>query len=238
MDRTLTSRIDHVAIAVPDPDAAQARWGDELGGGHLSHGDNGVFGSRQLRYAGGGKLELLTPSPSAGGRGFVAGFLARFGAAIHHVTLKVDDIDAAIETVRAGGLDVVDVSTHEPLWQEGFLRPSQVGGLIVQLAASTSTDEDWAARIDHTPVPPAEDAATLHGPTLRHPDLDRAAALWNLLGATVAVEDGALRCTWPDSPLDVLIREGEPAGPTVLRFSGAPALPADDVHGPEVVEGP
>jgi catechol 2,3-dioxygenase-like lactoylglutathione lyase family enzyme len=235
MDRTLTAILDHVAIAVRDPAAAETRWVEQLGGGLVAKGSDGVFRSRQLRFAGGGKLELLSPHRRAEGRDFVTAYLDRFGSRIHHVTLKVPDLAAAIATIRAAGLDVVDVDDGDPTWQEGFLRPSQVGGLIVQLAASTQTDEEWAAQVGVTPVPPRGDAARLHGPTLRHPDLDRAAALWTLLGATVAPDGDALRCTWPDSPLDVLVVPGEPAGPTVLRCSDAPALPADEALGPEVV---
>jgi catechol 2,3-dioxygenase-like lactoylglutathione lyase family enzyme len=236
MQPAITSVLDHVAIAVPDADAASARWTGAMGGGHLSHGDNGVFASRQLRFAGGGKLELLTPSPQANGGGFVGGFLNRFGAGIHHVTLKVPNLPDAVATVRGNGLDVVDVQDVDDWWQEGFLRPSQVGGLIVQLAWSGGTDEEWAERVGHTPQPPRDDAARLLGPTILHPDLARARWLWTLLGATVA-DDGeaALRCTWPDSPLDVRIEEGAPAGPTVLRVAGAGAHPPDPDLGPAVI---
>jgi catechol 2,3-dioxygenase-like lactoylglutathione lyase family enzyme len=234
MHTSLDAVIDHVAAAVPDPTAAEQRWVEELGGGLVSFGDNGVFSSRQLRFAGGGKLELLSPSPDSGGRGFVEAFLERFGSAVHHVTLKVPDLREAIRTVEAGGLDVVDVDDTNELWQEGFLRPSQIGGIIVQIAHSSGTDEEWARRIGHVPQEPAPGAATLHGPRLLHPDLDRAAALWSLLGAAVEPIDGALRCTWPDSPLDVLIERGDRAATAELRFSGATDLPGDRVLGPAV----
>lgn len=235
MSRSLPAVLDHVAIAVPDPDIAQERWGEELGGGHLSHGDDGVFSTRQLRFAAGGKLELLSPSPRSDGGGFVEGFLARFGAAIHHVTLKVPNLRDAVFTIRGAGLDVVDVQDTSDWWREGFLRPSQVGGLIVQIAWSAGSDEEWAAREGHVPRPPRDDAATLLGPTIRHPDLERAASLWSLMGATVEPRDGDLRCSWPDSRLDVVVEEGEPPGPTVLRFAGTDPLPADPARGPAVV---
>jgi catechol 2,3-dioxygenase-like lactoylglutathione lyase family enzyme len=233
--RSLTAVLDHVAIAVDDADIAEERWVERLGAGSVSHGDADTFRTRQLRFAGGGKLELLSP-PRDGG-GFVGGFLARFGTAIHHVTLKVPDLHDAIEIVRAADLDVVDVQDTDDWWQEGFLRPSQVGGLIVQLARSAAGDAEWADRVGHVPSPPRDDAATLLGPTIRHPDLDRAAALWTVLGATIEPRDGALHCRFPDSPLDVRIEQGEPAGPTVLRFHGTEPLPAAAAHGPAVAVG-
>jgi catechol 2,3-dioxygenase-like lactoylglutathione lyase family enzyme len=238
METSLHAVLDHVAAAVPDPVEAEKRWASELGGGLVAFGDNGTFASRQLRFTGGGKLELLSPSPRSGGSGFVTAFLERFGAVVHHVTLKVPDLHEALRTVEAGGLDVVDVNDSVSYWKEGFLRPSQVGGIIVQIAYSEGTDEDWAARIGHTPQDPAPGAATLLGPRLVHPDLDRAAALWSLLGASVEpVSEGSttrLRCVWPDSPLDVIIEQGGQPGTGALRFQGTCSLPADDRLGPAV----
>ncbi len=163
------------------------------------------------------------------------GFLARFGTAIHHITLKVPDLHDALATLRAAHLDVVDVQDTDDWWQEGFLRPSQMGGLIVQIAWSAASDEEWAERVGIAPTPPRDDAATLLGPTVRHPDLDRAAALWSLLGATVEPQGEALRCTFPDSPLDVRVEQGDPAGPTVLRLRDTEPLPVDQDLGPAIV---
>jgi len=217
----LDATLDHVAVAVPDPDRAQRRWRDELGGRPVAWGDNGVFRSRQLRFAGGGKLELLSPSPDdASGDNFVHRFLARFGSTVHHVTLKVPDLPSALTTLESAGLDVVDVRLDGAHWREGFLRPKQVGGIVVQVAWSDRGDAEWAAMIGHVPEPPAPDAATLLGPTLRHPDLGVAAQLWRLLGADVGDQDGGLLCRWPSSPLTVALTQGEPAGPTGLRMTG------------------
>jgi catechol 2,3-dioxygenase-like lactoylglutathione lyase family enzyme len=231
--RTLPALLDHVAVAVPDPLRAERRWRAQLGGGLVAHEDSGAFVTRQLRFAGGGKLELLAPSGGSAD-GFVRRFLDRFGSVVHHVTLKVPDLRAAVDTVRGAGLDVVDVDESDPWWHEGFLRPSQVGGIIVQLAWSPEGDEGWARRIGHTPEEPRTGAATLLGPTLRHPDLDRAARLWELLGARVDRADALLRCAWPDSPLDVVVEAGAPAGPRALRFAGTAPLPAEDGVGPAV----
>ena len=238
----LDARLDHVAVAVPDPGPARERW-RALGAGAVAGGDDGVFTSEQWRLGGGGKVELLSPTPAAPDRGatFIGAFLRRFGAAVHHVTLKVPDLAEAVGTLRAAGLEVVDVDLSDEAWQEAFLRPSQVGGLVVQVATSPGTDEDWARRSGRTPEDPAPDAAVLHGPRLRDADLDVAAARWELLGAQVAREpapDGEerLRCTWPDSPLDVVVEQaadGERPGPVDLRVAGV-TLPADAAAGPAV----
>jgi catechol 2,3-dioxygenase-like lactoylglutathione lyase family enzyme len=228
---------DHVAVAVPDLDVADARWGDELGGRWLSwYHNRGVFRGRQSRFRGGAKLELLMPSELADpGTNFVRRFLDRFGADVHHVTLKIPDLHGAIAVLEDAGLDVIDVDDRGETWKEAFLRPSQVGGLIVQVAWSGQTDAEWAALTGHEPEEPPADGAVLVGPLLQHPDVDRARQLWSLLGADVADEDGLLVARWSGAPLEVRIRAGERAGPVGLVFEGAPALEGDPTLGAAVL---
>lgn len=227
--------LDHVAIAVPDWQTAERRWRDELGGGRSSKGENPTFGSRQLQFSGGGKLELLTPGPG-GAESFVQRFLDRFGSAVHHVTLKVPELHAALDTLAGAGLDAVDVDDEADYWKEAFLRPSQIGGLVVQVAQTPYDDDAWARLTGFTREPPRENAAELLGPLLRHPDLERARAVWTALGAVIQEDAGSLRCTWPASPLTVTIEPGTPAGPVgVLMRGTATALPPDPQLGPAVL---
>lgn len=232
---SLDTTPDHIAIAVPDPDRTAPRWEAELGGGLLTTWDNGTFKGRQYRYANGGKLEVIGPSPEDDRPGnFLRRFLDRFGARIHHITLKVPDIQAAIAQVSQAGLDVVDVDTEGEHWKEAFLRPSQVGGLVAQIAWASHTDEEWARMNDRTPAPPADDAAAFTGARLRHPDLGRAAEMWTLLGAEVRREDARLSVAWDGSPLRLSVEEGQPPAPLALRFDGAQVQDADPVLGPAV----
>lgn len=232
--------IDHVAVAVPAFEPAAQRWEHDLGGVTVGwfHA-RGAFRSRQYRYANDAKLELLVPSDApGGGDGFLPRFLARFGSRIHHVTLKTPDLLRAIAALEEAGLDVVDVDLTDEHWKEAFLRPSQVGGLIVQVAWEGRGDEEWAAIRGYEIPPSPPDAATLFGPLVRHPDLAAAAALWTTLGAAVHRDDGGLLCRWGDAPLTVRIEEGAPAGPVGLRMDGAPALDADEDLGAAVLPTP
>jgi catechol 2,3-dioxygenase-like lactoylglutathione lyase family enzyme len=216
---------DHVAVAVPDMEAAAVRWRDELGAGWANRGmflPQAPFHVRQLRFPNGARLELLQPN----GDGFAQAFLDRFGPRVHHITFKVPDaLMPAVEAVRADGYDVVDVST-EGGWHEGFLRPSQVGGLIAQIAWSQPSPDDGE------PKPGTEEPrgdVALLGPTLTHPDLEAAEYVWTTLGGKVAHEDGALTVSWDGAPLTVRVEQGPTAGPVGLRMSGVAPLE----HAPE-----
>jgi catechol 2,3-dioxygenase-like lactoylglutathione lyase family enzyme len=228
----ITTTPDHVAIAVPDIEQAAARWRDELGGGWVWQLEqlNDAVAIRQMRFPNQGKLELLQPM----GPGFARNFIERFGPRVHHVTLKVPDaLMPAVEAVRAEGYDVIDIST-EGGWHEAFLRPSQVGGIIVQLAWEAHDDEEWFEESGHTPEPPRGNAALL-GPTLTHPDLEAAERFWHTVGGTITRDGDALMVGWEGSPLTVRIEPGPNAGPLGLRFAGVEPLPADDVTGPAVL---
>lgn len=230
----LDAVLDHVAIAVPSWEGAERRWKDHLGGGVVAYGKTPAFWSRQLRFANGGKLELLAPPPDAGPDNFVRRFLDRFGARIHHVTLKVPDLAEAIATLRAGGLEPVDIRMDNAYWHEAFLRPGDIGGLVVQVAWSGQSDEEWARASGHEPEPPAPGARTLAGPLLTHPDLDEARGLWALLGADVAEVDAGMIASWPHSALTVRIAQGENAQSVALLSDSGETVPADPEMGPEL----
>ena len=90
--------LDHVAVAVRSIKSALPLYRDALGGEYLMGGDaGGSWRWIQLRFPGGGKVELLEPL----GDGFLSRFLERYGEGLHHITFKTDDIREAIETSKA-----------------------------------------------------------------------------------------------------------------------------------------
>ncbi len=229
----ITATPDHVAVAVPSIDAAAGRWHDDLGGGWSGPAvavEPGGFTVRQLRFSNGARLELLE---ALGAGSFVRRFLARHGSRVHHVTLRVPDLLAAAQQVRDEGYDVVDVSTASDAWHEAFLRPSQVGGLVVQLAWSGDDPDERAHRTGSEP--PRADAPALLGPSLSHTDLAAAARVWTTLGGTIATSDDVLEVTWPSGLLDVRVERDPGTRAVGLRFRGAPALPDDATAGPRVL---
>jgi methylmalonyl-CoA/ethylmalonyl-CoA epimerase len=71
----------------------------------------------------------------ASGEGVVQKFLDRRGPGLHHVAFEVDRIDAAVESLRARGVRLVD---EEPRaggmgTRIAFVHPSAFGGMLVEL---------------------------------------------------------------------------------------------------------
>jgi methylmalonyl-CoA/ethylmalonyl-CoA epimerase len=136
----LVRRFDHVAVAVRDLGAASRLFVDLLGAELVAGGDHTGTGLRtmQLRYAAGAKVELLTPLDEDS---FLHGFLDKHGEGLHHMTLMVDDVEAAAKDLDAAGVGTVDTVTGTEEWDETFIRPSSAFGTLVQLAASPL---EWA----------------------------------------------------------------------------------------------
>lgn len=132
MDREI--RLDHVAIAVDDLDAAISIFSKLLG--RADTGQEHVE-SEQVRLAffelGNTRIELLEPTreDSPVGR-----FLRRRGPGLHHITLGVPDLEAALGRCRAAGLKTVGEAPRRGAGGRriAFLHPGGLGGVLVELA--------------------------------------------------------------------------------------------------------
>ena len=77
-------------------------------------------------------VELLRPleAETAVGR-----FLARNGPGLHHVAYGTDDIESALERVRAAGLELIDERPRTGIraTRVAFLHPKSTGGVLTEL---------------------------------------------------------------------------------------------------------
>ena len=131
----MIGRLNHVAIAVPDLEAASAQYRDTLGAkvnppqDEPDHGVTVVF--IELPNT---KIELLYP---LGENSPIAGFLEKNPAGgIHHICYEVDDILAALDKLKEQGARVL--GTGEPkIGAHGkpvlFLHPKDFNGCLVEL---------------------------------------------------------------------------------------------------------
>lgn len=131
----MIGRLNHVAIAVPDLEAAARQYRDTLGAAvsepvaQPAHGVTVVFVT--LPNA---KIELLHPLGAASP---IAGFLAQHPAGgMHHLCYEVGDILAARDRLVAAGARVLGdgapkIGAHgKPVL---FLHPKDFSGTLIEL---------------------------------------------------------------------------------------------------------
>ncbi len=149
--------LDHVGIAVKDLQAALSFYRDALGltvdvpedvasqkvRAHfipVGEGDRGAG-------APGVRLELLeaTAADSA-----IAKYVERRGPGLHHITLRVDDLRAAVAQLTARGVRLVDAQPRPGAEgsQVAFIHPSSAHGVLVELKQGTT---DRSTATDHRP---------------------------------------------------------------------------------------
>ena len=129
----MSSSIHHVAIAVRDLDAALGFYRDTLGLEMTERREVPEEGVEiAFLPAGGGEIELLRPLDEASG---VARFLEKRGEGLHHVCLAVDDIDAAVERLRAAGARFLSqeprVNAHGVRYV--FVHPRSARGVLLEV---------------------------------------------------------------------------------------------------------
>jgi len=125
-------RVDHIAIVVEDLEAALATYRDALGI-ELDHiaeiPDQGV--KVAFLPIGDGEVELLEPlSPDSG----IGKYLAKRGEGLHHICLEVDDIEAALAELKAGGVALIDESPRSGAHGRiAFIHPKGAHGVLIEL---------------------------------------------------------------------------------------------------------
>jgi LAO/AO transport system kinase len=123
--------IDHLGIAVSSLDAALAFY--QTLGLEVAHRE--TVGTEKVHVAmlpaGESRLELLEPAAPDSP---IAKFLEKRGPGLHHVALRVPDLAAAVERLRASGARLL----NEPRQGAGghlyvFVHPASTGGVLLEL---------------------------------------------------------------------------------------------------------
>lgn len=129
----MLSRLNHVAMAVPDLKAAAAFYRDVLGAEISApvdlkeHGVTSIF-----VYLPNTKLELLAP---LGENSPIAGYLVKNPrGGLHHLCFEVKDIQASAEALKRGGIRVLnqpEAGAHGlPIV---FMHPKDTFGCLLEL---------------------------------------------------------------------------------------------------------
>jgi methylmalonyl-CoA/ethylmalonyl-CoA epimerase len=129
----MKATLDHVGIAVADLGEALAFYRDALG---LDIETPEEVASQRVRAhfipAGEAKLELLEATAADSP---IATYVAKRGPGLHHITLRVDDIRAALAQLKAKGVRLIDADPREGAHGSlvAFIHPSSAHGVLVEL---------------------------------------------------------------------------------------------------------
>jgi methylmalonyl-CoA/ethylmalonyl-CoA epimerase len=135
-------KIDHIGVAVRDLDAHLALFGDKLGLPIRDREEEDPYGGLKSAFARVGDVDfefLQDLAPAEGAKAIdqrdIAKWIERRGEGLHHIALRVADIEEAIRDARAAGLRVID-ETPRPGARGSkiaFLHPRSTGGILIHL---------------------------------------------------------------------------------------------------------
>ncbi len=126
-------KIDHIGVAVKDLEKAISLYRDVLG---MEIGGRDEVAAQKVRLAfvpvGDTRLELLEPTHEDSN---IAKFIENRGEGVHHIALEVDDIEAALEKLKAQDVRLIN---KEPVagahnTRIAFLHPKETNGVLLEL---------------------------------------------------------------------------------------------------------
>jgi methylmalonyl-CoA epimerase len=127
--------LDHLGIAVKSLTAAKAIY-EKLG---LSVSAEEIIEAEQVRLAmvkiGSSRIELLEPTSQDS---VIARFLAKRGEGLHHISLRVADLEATVEKLKKEGVRLVsnEIKIGAGGHRYVFVHPSSAGGVLLELVQS------------------------------------------------------------------------------------------------------
>jgi methylmalonyl-CoA/ethylmalonyl-CoA epimerase len=127
------TRIHHIAVLVEDIDASLEFWRETLGLEPSTIKDMPGEAARIAFFPlGESEIELVQPTTTDSG---LSRYLEKRGPGMHHLCLEVGDLEAMLEKLKAGGIQLIN---DEPKVGEGgrlyaFVHPKSTGGVLVEL---------------------------------------------------------------------------------------------------------
>ncbi|MBN2242322.1 MAG: VOC family protein [Acidobacteria bacterium] len=130
----MIEKFDHVAMVVKNTDETvelmKRLFGFEVGD-VLTESDAGFKSTMILKS--GVTIELIEP---VGPEGTMQKFLERRGGGLHHISIRVSDLEEEIKQLRAKGVQFV---TEEPIQVNDFskvifVHPRSTNGLLIELS--------------------------------------------------------------------------------------------------------
>jgi len=140
--------IDHLGIAVHDLAAATETYRDVLGFAILGEETLPERGLKvQFVDTGDARIELLGATND---NSEISGFLKKRGEGIHHICVRVRDIDGAVATMKERGAHVIGdgVQSGAHGTRVAFVHPKTTHGVLLELVEHTPDNADANTKED------------------------------------------------------------------------------------------
>ena len=126
-------KIDHIGIAVKSLAEAVKVYQDAIGlsvSGYDEVDDQGVRVA--MLTLGESRLELLEPTRTDSP---IERFMSKRGEGIHHIAVRVDNIEEALERLKASGARLIDSAPRQGAHNTriAFIHPSSTHGVLLEL---------------------------------------------------------------------------------------------------------
>ncbi|MBI5508501.1 MAG: methylmalonyl-CoA epimerase [Deltaproteobacteria bacterium] len=125
--------VDHVGVAVADLEKATTTYRDLLGF-EIAGGETLETRGLAVRFVtvGDSRIELIAPTRADSE---VSRFLAKNGEGLHHVAVRVHDLDAALRDLKARGAKLIDETPRPGAHQTrvAFVHPKGAHGVLLEL---------------------------------------------------------------------------------------------------------
>lgn len=126
-------KLDHIGIAVKSIDHALGFYRDALG---IKPARRVTVEHEKVQVAmlpvGEPRIELLEATAKDS---VIAQFIAKRGEGLHHIALRVPDLQAAVDRMKACGARLVteDIQTGAEGYRYVFVHPKSAGGVLLEL---------------------------------------------------------------------------------------------------------
>jgi len=126
-------KVDHIGIAVKSLAEAVKVYQDAIGlevSGYDEVDDQGVRVA--MLTIGESRIELLEPTREDSP---IEKFMMKRGEGIHHIAVRVDDIEEALERLKASGVRLIDSTPRRGAHNTriAFIHPSSTHGVLLEL---------------------------------------------------------------------------------------------------------
>ncbi len=133
----MIKEIDHIGIAVKDLEEAMSVYGEILGlefKGTETVEEQKIIQSTFL--VGGVRIELVK---STNPDGPIAKFIEKRGEGIHHIALRVEDIDETLKNLSKKGINLINKSAKIGVGGSkiAFIHPKDMKGVLIELVERT-----------------------------------------------------------------------------------------------------